>query len=415
MTSPKPRRLTGWQRLAYGVLLGVLSFTAALSVSEADLAARAGILRYWSLLSAAVFATAVPYLLWPDPQTSLHQLLNRRPVALLAHHGRLWGPVVALFVSPILVGAVYDPGGFAQDLPDKGAMLLRALLVVAGTGCYSLNCYAVLGPTAQAWQEGRAGRRYQAMKEETGKGFDVPPGLVPALMTTARVFGVALAVVLVSAYLSASAGAASSWIPGALLLGGASMKLTRQRATYDRYFYHTNAFYSEVLGSGTQTKGRTAIPVSSLYWVPRRWRPAVWASLRQFDRLLPLGRIVLVAHLVLWILFIQGATPAVITGYLALLVIGQNAACTVLVQRALAPPLFQIALQSPVDWLVTRFFVNLRWTLPFAGSLALVALFDPGIGLGDVLVWTGLDVGAAFTVAALVTYATEGTARRQFA
>lgn len=402
----------------YVLLLGVLCYVAALLGTGVTPEVRTGLLRYWSLLSAGVLATALPHVLLPDTRVPLLQMLNRSPARLLVYQLGRWAPVVGLFVLPAVLLAFFDPGRYGQDLTVKGTRLIEHLLVIVGTGGYSFARYVTLGARSQAWQEGRAGQWYRQAKAHgpAGAQFAVPDGLVPALLVTGRIFVVALATVIAAAYLEPLAAGLAAWAPGAVLCGGAAARIRRAQAVYDRHFYHTDAFYREVLGGGaTHVQARSPVAYDAIYWVPHRWRPATWASLRQLDRVLPLGRLVALGHGVLWMLFLQGVSATVITGYLLLFIAAQNAACYVLTQPALAPSTFQVAHQSPLDWMLTRFFVNLRWALPFALSLLVVAFFDRTFGLRAVLTWTVVEVVVAFGSAALVTWAHEGAVRRRYA
>lgn len=402
----------------YVLLLGVLCYVAALLGAAVDIDVRTGLLRYWSLLSAGALATAFPHVLLPDRRVPLLQMLNRSPARLLIYQVGRWAPVVGLFVVPAALLAFFDPGRYGQDLVVKGVRLVEHLLVIAGAGAYSFAQYVTIGARSQAWQDGRKGQWYRSVKTHgpAGSQFAVPDGLVPALLVTGRVFIVALAAVIAAAYLEPLAAGLVAWGPGAILCAVAAVRIGQARGAYDRHFYHTNAFYREVLGGGgAYVQARSPITYDAVYWVPHRWRPATWASLRQLDRVLPLGRLVALGHGLLWMLFLQGVGPTVITAYLLLFIVAQNAACYMLTRPALAPSAFQVAHQSPFDWGMTRFFVNLRWALPFALSLLVVALFDRTFGLGDVLFWTGLDVAVALGSAVLVTWAHEGTVRRRYA
>ncbi len=404
---------TGW---TYFLLLAVLCYTAALLGADVTLEMRGGLLRYWTILSAGALAAAVPHVLLPDARIPLLQLLNRPPAQLLTYQLGQWAPVVALFVLPAILLAFYDPSGWTTDGATKGVQLIEHLLIMMGTGAYSLMHYVRLGVQSQAWQEGRAGQWYATSVEQAGQGVSVPRGLVPALFATARVFSVGLAAVIAAAYLEPFSAGLAAWAPGAALCAAAAVQAARTRATYDRHFYHTNAFYSEVLGGGgVRARARSPIAYEAIYWVPHRWRPAVWASLRQFDRVLPLGRLVALGHLLLWVLFLQDVSLAVIGAYLLLFIVAQNAACFVLLRPTVAPPAFQLTHTSPAHWMMARFFVNLRWTLPLVLSLGLVAVLDAAFGARDMLFWGMVDVALSLGVAALMTGAHEVAARWRFA
>jgi hypothetical protein len=389
----------------------VVSGAAVLLATGADPAARAGSLRLWALAGAGLFAMAPPNVLLPDPNAPLLQLLNWPPRRLLRYQlGRL-GPLVLLTGVPALLLAYVDPAAPLSHLGAKTAALGQALLLLLGAAGDSFAHFATLGPRSQAWQEGQAGQWYRRAVEERGQGISLPRGLVPALFATTRCFVVALAAIIVSAAGAQSGVPLVAWGPGLALLGWAGLRLWRERVAFDRHFYHTTAFYDEVMGGGTlQAKGRDPLPYDALYWVPARWRPATWAQLRQLDRRLRLGRLVALAHAGLWLLCLQGAAPAFVSGYLAVVIAAQVAACGLLTTPAAAPLSFQRALQSTLDWIGSRTFVNLRWLAPHAGSLALVALFDDTYGASWVLAWTAAHAALSVGAAALATLSHEGRA-----
>lgn len=404
------------QRLAYGSLLAVLSTAAVLLVAEADLSARTSGLYLWALAGAGLFAVAPPNVLLPDPNVPVVQLLNWPPLRLLRYQmGRL-GPLVLLVAVPAVLIAFADPVDPFRHLGAKAAVLGQALLLLLGAALDSFVHFVTLGQRSQAWHEGRAGQWYAATVEETGQGVSLPRGLVPALYATTRCFVVAIVAILTSAAGVQAGSLLLAWGPGLALLGWAGLRLVRRRPSYDRHFYHTTAFYAEVLGGGTMAAaGRDPIPYDAVYWVPPRWRPATWASLRQLDRRLPLGRLVAIAHLGLWLLALQGVAPALVSGYLLIVFLAQVSACGLLGTSAAAPPPFQLALQSPLDWFFTRTFVNLRWLVPHVGSLALVALFSRTYGASWVLAWAAGHLVLSGAAAAAVTLATEGARRRSTA
>ncbi|MEF8816539.1 MAG: hypothetical protein V5A58_07105 [Salinibacter sp.] len=398
--------------MAYGLLLGVLSAAALLLAAGADPGTRAAGLRLWALAGAAAFAVAPPNVLFPDPNVSMLQRLNWAPVRLLRYQARRLGPLVLLLAVPAVLVAYGDPNGPLRDLGTKTVALGQGLLLIGAAALDSFVHFATLGARSQAWHEGRAGQWYAQAVEEQGQGVSLPRGLVPALFATTRCFAVGVSVVVATAAAAANGLYALAWAPGCLLLGWAGLRLWRSRPAYDRHFYHTTAFYAEVLGGGTvAATDRAPVPYDALYWVPVRWRPAVWASVRQLDRRLPLGRLVAVAHLGLWLFCVRGVSPAFITTYLTLIFTGQVAACAVLGAPSAAPRPFQRALQSVGDWIGTRTFVNLRWFGPHVGSLALVVLFGTTYGWAWVGAWAAVHLGLSVAAATVVTLATEGSFR----
>jgi hypothetical protein len=408
---------TGQGRLLYGLLLFLVAYVALLLASGESLAGRAVLLRFWSLLAVGVFAVATPHVLLPDPHLARLQLANRRPRALLVHQLRRWLGVPVLFAVPALLLAFFDPGAQGDELFAKGCRLLECWLVMLGTGLYSCAHYATIGTVSQAWQEGTRGQAFRAMMQHTTAGGPlVPYGLVPALFATQRVFLVGMAATVAAAYLE-RVGCIAAWGPGLLLVAWAAGRMWRHLPAYDRHFYATNAFYSEVFrrAGGVRRSSQEPVPYRGVYWVPRRWKPHVWAGLRQLDRRLPLGRFMGLGHALLWVLVFQGAPPEALAACLVLLITAKNAAVYLLATDVLAPAPFQVTLQAPAGWMLTRFFVNVRWTLPLLLSLLLAAWAHGGFGVSAALGWTAVDLGVALASAALVTYGKETRYRKRYA
>ena len=411
----EPAGVRGWA--GYALLLGLLGYASGLLAAEASLAERAVLVRFWGLFAAAVFAVATPHLLLPDRLLHRMQLANPSPEALLWHGLRQFAPLLVVLAAPCLVLAFYDPGGWGTDVGAKALQALVGGLVVGGVGLFSFERYLTMGATSQAWQEGTKGRRYRRLaRGSTTGGLGVPDGLVPAVTATGYLFVAGMLVVVAGAALGGVAPGLAV-LPGAAFLAWAAFRLGRRRTSFDRHYYHTNAFYGDLFRSegGVRVADREPIAYEAVYWVPPRWKPHVWAGLRQFDRRLPLGRFVALGHLFLWFLFFQDADVRVTSAYLLLFIAAQNAAVYLLTRPALAPLPFNALQQAPFHWAITRFFVNLRWAAPMALSLAAVALLDADVRWTSVLGWAGLDLAFAFLAAWLATYAHESRHRRRYA
>lgn len=380
--------------------------------ADADLPSRAAGLRLWVIAGAGLFAMAPPNVLLPDSNVPVLQLLNWAPSRLLRYQmGRL-GPLLVLVTGPAVLIVFADPNHLLGNLGTKTALLGQALLLLIGTAGDSFAHFATLGPRSQAWQEGSAGEWYGRAVEEHGQGISLPRGLVPALFATTRCFTVGLGAILISATGAQANSLILTWAPGLLLVTWVGIRLWRCRPQYDRHFYHTTAFYDEVMGGGAlHADGREPIPYDGLYWVPFRWRPPTWASLRQLDRRLPLGRLVALAHAGLWLLCIRGLPPTLITGFLVVLLIAQTATCGLLTRPAVAPRSFQYTQQSIFDWIGTRTFVNLRWLAAHVGSFALVAIFSDTYDFSWVATWTVAHLVFSLGAATLATLAHEGWSR----
>ncbi|MEP0547136.1 MAG: hypothetical protein ABJF88_09395 [Rhodothermales bacterium] len=397
------------RRVGTVLLVGGLGYLFAAFAVDGSGSLREVLLRY-AFVVVGIFAVAPPHVLLPDAAAAFLQMLNPSPRALLVRQGRPWGFIVAAFLVPPVLLAV-EIGGAV------GAPLVEVALVVLGVGVYAFAHYTAIGPDSQAWQEGLAGGWYRRLVEkEERASMHIPFGLVPTVLASARVFALGAAVILTTAALADAGLVAVAWLPGAALLGVATATLTRRAAGYDHDFYCTNALYTELLtAGGPRTTQREPVRPDAVYWAPRRLRPHVWAGLVQLDRRLPLGRLFALGVIGLWVLFARDAADGVIAAALALGLAAKNGAVGVLATETLGPRAFGLAQQSPLGWTATRFFVNLRWTLPLALALSVIALFDADFTLADVALWVGVDVGLAFFTAWLFTYAAEVRYRRRFA
>lgn len=416
----QPLRPLTTQRLSqttYAALLLALAYVCMVAVAGADLDARVRGLRYWSLLAMAVFAIAAPHVLLPDRDLRLMQRLNRSPAGLLKHQLHQWRPVVGLLVLPVVLLAFWDPGHLTQSLGAKTLNAASIVLLLLGTALYSFLRYVRIGPLSQAWQEGTKGDWYRTMKENSPGGFAVPEGMVPAMMATQRVFGVGLLTLVTSAYMGQSVALPLGLVPGAILLVWSATQLRGGLPRHDRSYYATNAFYREVFrgSGGLRVSARETIPYASVYWAPARYKPHLWATLTQLDRKLPLGRVMVMAHALLWTMFYVDALPQTIAAYLLLIIAAKNAAGHLLTQTEFAPLPFQLGRQSARGWIITRFLANLRWTLPLLMSLLIITLFDDSLSFGHALGWTALDIAASLIAALLSTYRTEYRYRRRLA
>ena len=173
--------------------------------------------------------------------------------------------------------------------------------------------YTSIGASSQAWQEGRAGGWYHRIREVAPQiWLNVPLGLIPSVLASARVFAVGAGVTLATAALANAGLAGFGWVPPTALLVLAAVRLVHRVPRWDQDFYQTNALYAEVLASGgPRTAEREPVPFASVYWAPAALRPHVWASLVQLDRRLPLGRLFALGVLVVWVMLLRD-TPALI-------------------------------------------------------------------------------------------------------
>lgn len=405
-------------RLVYGALFILLAYVCATVAAGASLSERIFYLRNWSVIALAVFAMSPPNVLLPDPRVGLFHHLNPPPALLQRYVLRRWIPILVLLIVPAAVLAYFDPGNFGGALGIKSVHLLWNVLLMLAGGLYAFAQYMTIGKRSQAWQEGTRGKWYRWLAKETPVSFiGVPQGLIPVFFATSHILIVGMVFLGASLWLIGEIGPAIAWAPGFVYVIIATLRLLVQAETFDAHFYRTDALYEEIFRSagGVRVSDREPIPYRAVYWTPERWKPHVWAFLRQFDRRLPLGRFLLLGHIVLWILFYQDARAGLIAGYLLALAAAKNATVFLTASGAMAPPSFQLLLQPPSAWAVTRFFVNLRWTLPFFLSLLLVVIFTDRFNIINVISWTLLDVALAFVSAWAATLISESPFMKRYA
>ncbi len=392
--------------LLFLFLVGLLAYISVSIAGEATLDERKRLLAYAALFASALFATSLPNALIPDPSLPAHQLMNSSPMELLKAQIRRWRLWLIGLATPIPIIALTDTIAPFDPLGPRLILLVAYLMTVIATGLYSLSVYYSIGPSSQHWQEGQAGSWWNRVVEYN-PAFQpsVPRGLLPALTATVQVFGAGIVVVVASMYLERDAGLAHALWPGLFFLVLSVRKVRRLRDVFDRYYYHSNAFYGEVLRSGSFTDGVKETTVyEALYWVPLKWRPHVWASLVQLERAVPVGRFLLIALAFVWILSIRDASPALLSVCLLLIVAGKNLSILSFNRPDLAAPLLVRSMQSPFDWSMTRSFVNLKWTLLFIVCLLPVAWLDPDFSGPAAAGWVLGDFLASFVFAFLITY-----------
>ncbi len=277
-------------------------------------------------------------------------------------------------------------------------------------GLYSFMHYYKIGPRSQSWQEGTSGQTWDKLVEFNPKLAEIglPRGLLPAFFATSQVFVLGMFATIATLKIDQVGGLLLMQIPGVLLLGWTLRAGFSIRHIFDRYYYHTNAFYGEIFKRGSlRVSDREPVSYDAIYWVPRAWRAHTWASLLQLDRVFPVGRFMAITLVVYWIVALQNPPGSLVsTIYLLIVICAKNLTVFALTQRRLAPDLIEATFQSKAGWSMTRFFVNLRWTLPLCGALCLVAWISDGFTYTDAFRWTVLDAALSFLFAWIITYGT---------
>jgi hypothetical protein len=202
---------------------------------------------------------------------------------------------------------------------------------------------------------------------------------------------------------------------GAALLLLSAVRQAAWLGRADAFIFRSHAFFNEMYRAfgGARMSDREPLPFASLYWVPARVRPAVWAHLRQMDRRMPLGRLVAAALLLLWVVLYSQGYGAMAASLLAVIVLAKNAAPFMLAGPDASPPALHLRLHGVPAWVTIRSFVSLRWTLPIALALTVAALFSATLTL--VVVWVLADVALALLCSLVLALSTEHAYRRRFA
>lgn len=393
-------------------------FLAYISISlsaEATLDERRRLLVYAVMFACGVFATALPSALIPDPSLTTQQLFNTSPSQLITNQIKRWRGWIASMSLPVVLIALADLSGPGTALVNKGMWIVAHLLTITAMGIYSLCVYFSIGPVSQKWQEGARGIWWTNYALEVNPVLP-PAGLVPAMSSTVRVFGVGVLVTMASMILESNVQVYLAPIPGFVMLIWSIRKLGILRKSFDRFYYHTNAFYGEILRTGSFTSQvKETTPYNGLYWVPSRWRPHTWASLVQLERALPIGRFVAVAIAFLWILSWRNTSMTTLTAYVTLLIVGKNLSVLVFTRPILAAPLLTHSMQSTFNWGITRGFVNLKWSLSLAVGLLPMVWLDSALSWQTATLWVCADILCSFIFALSITYGTAKRERNAFA
>lgn len=405
MTIKQPTSLPN--RILFGLLLGVVIYFSLSASSGETLDARKTIMGYCTLFACGLFATSLPNALIPDALLSFHQLVNTPPTQLLRNQFSRWTPWIGSMLIPPVLIAFYEPGAWTEELGSKLLLVIANLATVFAMGIYSFCFYYSIGPKAQHWQEGTAGGWYDKLVAfDPRLEVPLPRGLIPALTATSRIFMLGVAVVIAQLYLARDAGIIHTLWPGLVILAWSVYKFKSLQQTFDAAYYHTNAFYREIFQRGSlRTEERAAIAYDAVYWVPSKWRSHAWMNLVQLDRVMPIGRFLTIGMVILWVMIWQGVNPTYVTSYILLLISIKNLASLALSRQDLNPSAFQHLFQSRIDWSLTRFFINIRWTLPLFIGMISLAWLHPSFSIDAAIMWTSLDILLSFVFAWTITYA----------
>ncbi|MDI6402813.1 hypothetical protein QLX67_12470 [Balneolaceae bacterium ANBcel3] len=355
---------------ACAVLLIVGWISHSLEISE-----RVLLLRYISMIIAGIYAFITPHLLFPDSRKTLLQQLNPSQALLFRYQARLLRPITVLSIAVLFIIAYFDLRSPLDALLFKTQMFSNGALFLISITLYALFRYLSIAERSQKWNEGLSGKKGMDALKEIGIVSPLSRGMYPTFMSTVMVTVAGMMAVVLSAAIPVFWATS---IPFILFLGYVAIRIRSNLFRYDRLFYQSDAFYSELMGQslGKTGEARKPAPYKAIYWVPSRWRHAVWTQTVQMDRKRPMGRIIALFCILFWLLLWLGSPMSWVYAWLAIFILSKNLLLWPVSETSLSPPVFQWWIMGTTDWILARFFLQLRWIPPLILTLGAAALFS---------------------------------------
>ncbi|MCC5915296.1 MAG: hypothetical protein JJU46_13040 [Balneolaceae bacterium] len=374
------------------VLAMGLSWTGDYSAGE-----RIVTVRYLLFALSGFIAFATPYLFFPDKNTPILQQGNMRGGAFLGYlmqkQSRFYSPFCFL-LAVLLFGDLNDPTG---SLGLKAGHFIYAVTFTTALNLMALSRYVKSGRDSQFWQESEKGRE---MRRKVAYYFKYPidPGSIPSLINTLLLTTAGMVIVIAGALLESLPGAIAEPVTGLLFLAFGAAMTMKLRDEPGRHFYPTNAFFSEFFGGGAKedsvTERREA---EQLWWVPSPIRANVWQFLQQTDRRIPAGRVVAAGHALVWFIAYQRPEEEFLTTIWVLFAISHHFFVLLTMQGSISPSWLHRWMGSPFSWLMSRFWMQVRWILPLVVSMStqLFVFGVPGFAAQGLVLAVFLTTGFA--------------------
>jgi hypothetical protein len=370
-------------------------------------------LRFLLLLFLAIASFLPPHRLFPDRNEPLLRLLNydlKKLAAYLIWHERL--VLLAFWLIPLSL-AWGNIELWTSDYLWQLSISFLLSLVPATMYLFALIDYLSVGVESQQWQEGLAGTKWRERAEETGSA--VSAGSIPTLSATLRLMVGSWAVLIAVAYLGGKLQVNLDLLVFPIFLIGLGLRFRQKSGHLHQLYYQAHGFYRDfILGGRSTHEERDPITYEQIYWIPHRFRPSAWMLLRQLERRFPFGRLFIIGHLVLWLLWYLNLSPWILWGYLTLFTVFQIASTVFTGNQQIAPPGRLLRLHSTGHWFMARIFVQLRWIAPYTISLSLIALLSSGFTVYNMMRWVLFFAMGIIVLAALITQLNEGRTKRQY-
>lgn len=397
--------------LASGVvlLLAILWLSHDLLLDE-----RTILFRYLAMGFAGVMAFITPHVLFPDAEKTFLLQLNPSPNRLFLRHLKKMRSLWLFGTAALFLVAYGDPSAPLYFLSLKTRLFATGFIALSAIMLYALYRFVTIGEKSQNWNEGKAGRRLFDSLDAVGKNVPVDAGMFPTFMSTIMVTFAGMMSVVVSAAIPDQNAVI---LPFFLLLGYSGYRLWSVLLKYDRLFYQSDAFYDELFTNPvTGTKeDREPARYDSVYWVPSRWRSAVWTQMVQLDRKRPMGRLIALLSFTYWLLIWFETPESWHVGWLVFWILSKNMLAWPVSGPSISPPVFHWWMMAPSDWVAVRFFLQTRWTLALALTVAAAALFSESANWPMVWHWALVDVLISALSAWLLTLNNEFAYKKKYA
>ncbi|MEX1062219.1 MAG: hypothetical protein WEC12_01335 [Balneolaceae bacterium] len=357
-------------------------------VHDYSLERRLVMMRYLLFVLSGILAFILPYISFPDSASRLFQLANlpsgRLIKEYIGRHRVVWGTGAML----IVVTALADERGLTADFPGQLMLLGYGILFLAGIYLYASCCYLKIGKNSQEWQEGEKGRNIRRQLAEIAK-YPIDPGSIPSLISSVKIALLGMMAVVAGALAFGAGGPAGEFMAALLLFLFGLNRIYAVRRYADRFFYQTQAFFSEFFGvAGGPDSEQEPLKAEQLWWIPPRWKVHGWALMLQMDRKMPSGRFVAAGHLFIWILAYQDAGSALMLISWILFGILHHGLLLLTASPDIAPKWWLRNLDSPGNWSAVRLCIQVRWLLPLMLSMSIMK------GLFSLFNWTDLGLTA---------------------
>lgn len=407
LTGKIPRKNISAARRITSIMPGMMLLLALAWLSH-DLAThdRVILFRYMAMAFAGVMAFITPHLLFPDSDKTLILQLNLSPRELFLHHLIKLRPLWLFAIGALLIVTFVDLAEPAAGLRQKGLLVITGTIALSAMMIYALYRFVTIGGLSQRWNEGKIGRQAFDSLEKIGKSSPIGAGMYPTFISTILVTFAGMMSVVIS---SALPHPLLAILPFALFAAYSGFQLYRSGRQYDTLYYQSDAFYDELFTNPSTglRESREPAGYNAIYWVPGRWRPAVWSQIIQLDRKRPMGRIIALLTLTYWLLIWLGVPESWHAGWLVFWIMAKNLLAWPAADKRLSPPMFHWWMMPPRDWTIARFFIQLRWTLTLFLTVAAAAVMSGAVGWHEVWFWTLFDLVICAGSAWLITRSNE--------